>query len=168
MKHLYLIGGTMGVGKTTVGKLLKNELENSVFLDGDWCWDMHPFAVTEEKKRMVVENIVFMLNNFLRCSAYEHVVFCWVMHEQAIIDELLQKIDTSNCVTHVLSLVCGEAALKERISKDAERGLRAREDFVRSAARLPLYDALDSIKIECTNKTPQETAKAILAACKII
>ena len=70
---------------------VKNELENSVFLDGDWCWDMHPFAVTKEKKRMVVENIVFMLNNFLRCSAYEHVVFCWVMHEQAIIGRVAAK-----------------------------------------------------------------------------
>ena len=44
MKHLYLIGGTMGVGKTTAGKCLKAMLERSVFLDGDWCWDMNPFS----------------------------------------------------------------------------------------------------------------------------
>ena len=48
MKHLYIIGGTMGVGKTTVCRILKEKLEGSVFLDGDWCWDMHPFQVTEE------------------------------------------------------------------------------------------------------------------------
>ena len=39
MKTLYMIGGTMGVGKTTVCQLLKHDLPNSVFLDGDWCWD---------------------------------------------------------------------------------------------------------------------------------
>lgn len=39
MKTLYLIGGTMGVGKTTVSQQLKKDLANSVFLDGDWCWD---------------------------------------------------------------------------------------------------------------------------------
>lgn len=53
MKHLYIIGGTMGVGKTTVGQLLKKQLPNSVFLDGDWCWDADPFQVTEETKAMV-------------------------------------------------------------------------------------------------------------------
>ena len=36
MKTLYLIGGTMGVGKTAVGCRLKEVLVNSVFLDGDW------------------------------------------------------------------------------------------------------------------------------------
>ncbi|MBQ0125795.1 MAG: AAA family ATPase, partial [Clostridiales bacterium] len=39
MKTLYLIGGTMGVGKTTVCQQLKKELDKAVFLDGDWCWD---------------------------------------------------------------------------------------------------------------------------------
>ncbi|MBQ4087884.1 MAG: AAA family ATPase, partial [Clostridia bacterium] len=39
MKTLYMIGGTMGVGKTTVCQQLKRDLQNSVFLDGDWCWD---------------------------------------------------------------------------------------------------------------------------------
>ena len=47
MKTIYLIGGTMGVGKTTVSQQLKKELPNSVFLDGDWCWDADQFQVTE-------------------------------------------------------------------------------------------------------------------------
>ena len=48
MKTLYMIGGTMGVGKTAVCQLLKQDLPNSVFLDGDWCWDASPFQVTDE------------------------------------------------------------------------------------------------------------------------
>ena len=70
----------MGAGKTTVCRILRDKLDRSVFLDGDWCWDMHPFQVTEETKKMVMENISFLLNSFLRCSAYDHVVFstiCW-------------------------------------------------------------------------------------------
>ena len=41
----------MGVGKTTVSHLLKKELHHSVMLDGDWCWDMHPFIVNDETKK---------------------------------------------------------------------------------------------------------------------
>ena len=79
----------MGVGKTTVCQILKKKLDQSVFLDGDWCWDMYPFQVTAETKKMVLENITFLLNSFLRCSAYKNVIFCWVMHEQQIIEDLL-------------------------------------------------------------------------------
>ena len=81
MKTLYLIGGTMGVGKTAVSQQLKHDLPNAVFLDGDWCWDASPFQVTEETKAMVTENICYLLNQFLHCSAYENVIFCWVMHQ---------------------------------------------------------------------------------------
>ena len=88
MKRLYIIGGTMGVGKTTVGQQLKKDLPNSVFLDGDWCWDADPFQVTEETKTLVQDNICHMLNNFLQCSVYETVIFCWVMHEQEIINSI--------------------------------------------------------------------------------
>lgn len=70
MKNIYLIGGTMGVGKTTTCRIMKQKLENSVFLDGDWCWDMHPFQVTDETKQMVIGNICFLLNSFIKCSAF--------------------------------------------------------------------------------------------------
>ena len=51
MKTLYLIGGAMGVGKTAVCQQMKQMLPNSVFLDGDWCWDANPFVVTEKPKQ---------------------------------------------------------------------------------------------------------------------
>ena len=54
-KRLFLIGGTMGVGKTSVCRQLNRDLENSVFLDGDWCWNADPFVVTDETKAMVMD-----------------------------------------------------------------------------------------------------------------
>lgn len=111
MKRTYIIGGTMGVGKTTVCQELKKRLPASVFLDGDWCWDMHPFQVNDETKRMVLQNITFLLNQFIRCSAYENIIFCWVMHEQSIaripLYPLLDtiKIDTTG---KSISQICNE------------------------------------------------------------
>ena len=46
----------MGVGKTAVSQQLKSDLSNSVFLDGDWCWDANPFQVTNEAKAAGISN----------------------------------------------------------------------------------------------------------------
>ena len=161
MKTLYLIGGTMGVGKTTVCQLLKQDLPNSVFLDGDWCWDASPFQVTDETKVMVTNNICYLLNNFLKCSAYENIIFCWVMHEQIIINSILEKLDTQNCEVKCVSLVVDEKTLRERLAMDVERGIRSVDIIERSIARIPMYQALNTIKIDTNTKTVAMIANEI-------
>ena len=161
MKKLYLIGGTMGVGKTTTCQLLKQRLQNSVFLDGDWCWDAHPFTVTEETKAMVIENICFLLNQFLRCSAYENVIFCWVMHQQEIIDDILSRLDLSDCSVRCISLMCTPDALIQRLQRDVDAGIRQADVIERSMARLPLYDGLDTIKLDVSTRMPEQAAAEI-------
>lgn len=163
MKKLILIGGTMGVGKTSVGQCLKKRLEKSVFLDGDWCWDADPFQVTDETKTMVMDNICTVLNNFIHCSAYESVIFCWVMHEQAILDEILNRLDLSSCHVVNISLTADEKRIKERLMKDIKKGIRTEDILARSLARIPNYEKLNTIKI-CTNdKTVEETAEEIMS-----
>lgn len=161
MKKLYLIGGTMGVGKTTVSKALNSILDNSVFLDGDWCWDAHPFTVTNETKAMVMDNICHLLNNFIHCSAYENIVFCWVMHEQGIIDEILSRLETSSCRVIPISLTCSADALKKRLGGDVESGLRTPDVIERSLARLSLYGKLDTVKIDTTGKDAMQVIQIL-------
>lgn len=163
MKNLYLIGGTMGVGKTTVSRLLQFRLRGSVFLDGDWCWDARPFVVTEETKAMVLGNICFLLGRFLNCSAYENVIFCWVMHEQGIIDHILENTARPNCNVRSVSLLCNEQTLRERLSEDIRNGIRKEDVILRSVARIPLYDKLDTVKIVTDGKTPENVADEIAA-----
>ena len=67
-KKLIIINGTMGVGKTTISKMLYKELENSFWLDGDNCWMMNPFIVNEENKKMVVDNITYILKSQIKSS----------------------------------------------------------------------------------------------------
>ena len=162
MKTLYLIGGTMGVGKTTVSQQLKRNLPNSVFLDGDWCWDASPFQVTEETKTMVTDNICYLLNNFLHCSAYENVIFCWVMHQQSIIDSILKKLDTQNCAVKCISLIADESSLRKRLTKDVEKAIRTEDVIERSVARIPMYHTLDTVKIDTSKKTVAMVANEIM------
>lgn len=166
MKNIYLIGGTMGVGKTTTCQILKNKLRNCVFLDGDWCWDMHPFQVTEETKKMVMENICFLLNQFIRCGAYKNIVFCWVMHEQAIIDEILSRLEIGDNPVRAISLVCSEKALRERLQGDVDAGLRSEDVIERSIARLGLYERLDTEKLDVSYLSAEEAAERIVCGAE--
>lgn len=165
MKDVFLIGGTMDVGKTATCQILKKKLNNSIFLDGDWCWDMYPFQVTEETKQMVMENICFLLNNFIKCSIYEHIVFCWVMHEQSIIDDILSHLDTANCRVHLISLVCDKQSLQARLSKDVDSGIRVEDIVCRSIERIALYEKLDTYKLDVSKITPEQTAEFIIQNC---
>lgn len=163
MKRLYLLGGTMGVGKTTVSQQLKQDLPNSVFLDGDWCWDADPFQVTEETKSMVIRNICYLLNSFLHCTAYENIIFCWVMHEQSILDAITNRLDTDNCKVTKISLTADEINLRNRLASDITRGIRTADIIDRSVARINLYSLLDTVKIDTSNKTVCKIANEIIA-----
>ena len=160
MKRLIFVNGTMGAGKTATCRELKKLLPPCAFLDGDWCWDMEPFQVTEETKAMVQENIAFLLGQFLRCPAYETVIFCWVMHQEAIIREL-SRLDTRGVQVRVFTLLPSPAALEAHIQKDVAAGLRVPADYQRSLERLPLYQAMDTEKILTDGLTPAQAARAI-------
>ena len=162
MKTLYFISGPMGVGKTAVSRELLRLLPRCTFLDGDWCWTMQPFTVTDETKAMVTDNIAHILGNFLRCSEFKNVVFCWVMHQQEIIDGLLSRLPMNGVRFVNISLTCTPEALTARIGQDVAAGLRNTSAVSRSLAYLPLYEAVDSIKLDTTKLSPAEAAEQII------
>ncbi len=161
MKTLFLIGETMGVCKAIVCNRPNEKLDNSVFLDGVWCWNSNPFQVTNETKEIVMKNICFLLNQFIKCSAYENIIFCRIMHQQSIIDEILSNLYLTDCEIKTISLLCDENTLKERLTKDVENGIRTADIIERSVERIELYNNLNTIKIDTTNKSIDEICEEI-------
>ena len=157
-KTLYLIGGPMGVGKTTVCRELNQMLP--------WCWCADPFQVTPETKRMVLDNICHLLGNFLRCSTYENVILCWVMHERAIIEDILGRLPIEECGAEfrVVSLIAHEDELRRRIERDVRAGVRDEGAVVRSLSYLPRYRNLGTELIDTTSLAPHEVATRIVAS----
>lgn len=161
-KKLILIGGPMGVGKTTLGKyLVDHRLNQAVLLDGDWCWYMHPWIFNDENKKMVMRNSQFLLNSFIANSTIETIVFVWVMHQQAIIDDLLSGLE-GDFTTDSFSLVANEAELTKRFSQDIASGKRKPADLPAAIQRLSLYESVDSTKIDVTGRDYPEVAQLIL------
>ena len=112
---------------------------------------------------MVLDNICYLLGSFLRQPEYRNIVFCWVMHEQSIIDEIINRLDLWDCRVVCVSLMAGEDVLRARLEADVAAGLRESDVICRSIARLPLYGRLDTIKVDTDGKTPEEVAREIMA-----
>ena len=142
--------------------ILKTKLDKSVFLDGDWCWDMHPFVVNKETKKLVLNNICTLLNNDIKCNTFENIIFCWVMHEQSIIDDILSRLDLNDVKVIAISLVCQKEALEKRIQKDIDQGIRKSDVLKRSIERMEMYQKLDTYKIDVSYKTVEEVVNEIM------
>ncbi|MHC1762598.1 MAG: AAA family ATPase [Negativicutes bacterium] len=158
MKKLIIINGTMGVGKSAVCRQLLKILPPGVWLDGDWCWNMNPFVVSEENKAMVLDNICYLLKSFLNNTGYEYVIFCWVIHQENIFNQLLMRLQGWEFELHKISLICSEQALAARLQYDVEAGIRNHDVIKRSIPRLALYRSMDTKKIDVSDITAAQAA----------
>ena len=163
MKHLLLIGGPMGVGKSAVCRELLELLEPGVYLDGDWCWKMRPFLVTAETRSMVLDNITAMLTRFLQCPELQYVIFGWVMHQQEILDTICARVPLDGVDVLRISLTAKPATLRRRLEADVAAGLRKEDVIGRSLAYLPLYRELETVKVATDHLSPAGVAAKIAA-----
>ncbi|MGG7076730.1 AAA family ATPase [Clostridium sardiniense] len=163
MKRLIIVNGTMGVGKTATCKELNKRLNNSVWLDGDWCWMMDPFIVNEENKKMVKENIIFLLNNFMNNSNVENIIFNWVIHDESIMEDILSELKDIEYDLEKITLICSRSALKRRISKDIDEGKRDIACLERSLNYLDLYKDMNTEKFDTSGKNIDEVVEEICA-----
>lgn len=161
-KKLIIINGTMGVGKTATCKELNKKLENSVWLDGDWCWMMNPFKVNDENKKMVINNITYLLRSFLTNSSIKYIIFNWVIHVENIFSDILEPLSDLDFEIVKISLTCSEEALKKRILQDVKSNLREEGCLSRSIERLKMYENMPTEKIDTSNLSILETVDKIM------
>jgi len=162
MKKLIIINGTMGVGKSSVCQEILKKLDKSVYLDGDWCWNMNPFVVTEETKAMVIDNITYLLRNYIKCSEYNNIIFCWVLHKESIFDDILNKLGDLDFETHKFTLICSPEELINRLNVDINLNIRSKDITKKSLDRLKLYQEMDTIKIDVCQTTSESAAIEII------
>ena len=161
MKNLVIVRGTMGAGKTATCRLLLPLLAPAAWLDGDWCWTMAPFDPNEENRRMVMDNICCLLRNFLQNSGVETVIFSWVLHQDAILDQLLEGLEPLPYRLLVCNLAPSPQALEARLKEDIRRGLRQPDVLARSLERLPLYRELKGTAVDVSGISAAQAAKRI-------
>ena len=162
MKPLIFINGPMGVGKTATCEALLERLTPGVYLDGDWCWNMNPFRVTDETRAMVLDNITALLSRFLACPELDYVIFSWVMHQPEISCSILNRLELHGVKVLQYTLLCSKQTLCQRIEQDIQAGVRHSDALKRSLAYLSCYDSQNTVKLMTDGCSPQETAEWIV------
>ncbi len=157
MTKLVFIGGAPGVGKSTVCGEILGRTEDAAWLDGDDLWRMQPFIVNETTKNMVERNIQFVLRSFLR-ARFAYVFFTWVLHDQAIVDRLLEGLDSEPFQFLMFALVCDGPTLLARLSQDPERTT----DKELALERLRQTQLLSTVKIDTVGREPRAVAEEII------
>ena len=121
-KKLILISGSPCVGKSAVGDKLFESYDNSAYLDGDWCWCVHPFSVTDSRLRNGDKSMSFILSNYLD-SGFEYVFFTSVvLTDPRIREGILNGITAGDYDTIGFTLTCSEETLKSRHDKRGDEG----------------------------------------------
>jgi chloramphenicol 3-O-phosphotransferase len=149
MKKLILLSGSPCVGKTTIGQHLFEQYQNSAYLDGDWCWCVHPFSVKDPRLRNGDKSMSFVLSNYLH-SEFEYVFFTSVvLTDPKIRENILNDITATNYKVIGFTLTCSEETL---VKRHDQRGDKGNTNF--HWLHLPPYPT--DIVIDTDNKTVRE------------
>lgn len=162
-KVLIIVNGTMGVGKSATCEELYKALQNSVYLEGDWCWTMNPFVVNPESRTMVEDNIAYLLRNFLAYPSFQYVIFGWVLHLEEIYERIMKRLNGFEFDLIRVTLISSEESLRRRFLKDVSAKLREQSSLEESVLRLGLYETMNTVKVDTTDISALEAAQRIMS-----
>ncbi len=156
-----ILNGPMGVGKTTVGKLIAEKCPGTAFIDGDWCMDLHPFVGSRETKAMAVDNILHMIGNYMKCSACKMIVLVWLMDDPWVLQSLTEGLIALQAEIRNVTLVCDRENLLCRWENDHTCEWRTDEWLKVSLSSLPAFAAMENT-LDTAGLSPERIADLIL------
>ena len=159
--NVIILNGPMGVGKTTVGTAIADKCPGTAFIDGDWCMDLHPFVGNRETKKMAIDNILHMVENYQKCSLCKSVVISWLMDDEWVITELVAGIQKLGVNVETVTLVCDETRLRKQWREDLTCPWRTEEWLKRSIMSLDHFRSRDDC-IDTSGASIEEVAETII------
>ena len=117
MKKYIIINGTMGAGKTTIGRRIAELLGRAAFIDGDFVIELHPHIDEKETKPMQRDNILHISKNYYHFDMCDSVILSWIMGEAGT-DIIVKEISKLNFQVYHFILTCSSDVLSERWHND--------------------------------------------------
>lgn len=162
---IILINGQGGTGKTTVAGILKNEIENSAYIEADSLVAVNPFEF-EKLGPLVHKNAVSLITNFAE-TGYETIVTAGLTRNQEQLDDFLKVLNVKAEIVFVWLRASKEARLARRKARGRD-GADNEEHFEFINTIYPDVEMLDVkegkyIDIDTSSKSIQEIVDEIKA-----
>ena len=162
MKKYIIINGTMGAGKTTIGRRTAEMLGRTAFIDGDFVIELHPHIDEKHTKPMQRDNILHISKNYYNFDMCDSVVLSWIMGEAGT-DMIVSEVSKLNFQVYHFILTCNKDILAERWRNDNACDWRTDENLNMAIEILNEFnERKDCIFIDTSELSVDMAAKEII------
>lgn len=164
-QKLIFISGLAASGKTAVGELLHNRLENCARLEADFLILVKPFDLGDKLSGLRNRNVVSMVHNFLD-ENYENILIIGAVWSQNDLGKFLKEFSVDVYSIFVFWLDLSRDSRLARAAKRQDVGDN-KEWFEKVEASIPTPElplkgkSIFSYKIEVTNKSSKQIEEEI-------
>ncbi len=165
MSRLVLLGGPVGVGKSTVMRALKKRIPKVGLVDADEIWCVSDDLSAQESRSYAHDNVNAVIAGYARAGV-ETCVVNWVFARKAlyqpIVDEVGRLFDEVLQVYLIATPEILEVRIRQRWLQQGN-GFDV-DDLTRYAlSRLQLIQALPFDKIDTSTLSVDQVAEALVA-----
>ena len=162
MKKYIIINGTMGAGKSTIGRRIAELLGRAAFIDGDFVIEMHPHIDEKETKPIQRDNIYHISKNYYNFDKCDTVVLSWIMGEVGT-DMIISEMSKLNFQIYHFILTCNKEALTQRWYNDKIADWRTDENLNMALEILSEFNKRkDCIFVDTSELSVDMAAKEII------
>ena len=162
MKKYIIINGTMGVGKSTIGRRIAELLGHTAYIDGDYVIELHPHVDEKETKPMQRDNIFHLSKNYYDFDKCDSVVLSWIMGEVGT-EMIITEISKMNFQVFHFVLTCNKEVLTERWYNDIVSDWRTDDNLNMAIQILDEFDKrTDCIFVDTSELSVNMVAEEII------
>lgn len=154
-----IINAAPGVGKSTLLKLLENNLpQGYAVVDGDDVGRTIPLVKTVDWLNLMQDNIVSCAKNYKRYNI-KTLIISFVFPTKERLQRLSDLLKDEECFVYHITLTCDSNQLKKRIE------IRNTQKLISISNALEMNNKIKELKsyysLDTTNKFPEEVANLI-------